>query len=1014
VGGGTSLDKLNMKINNFFKVGAGFMLFVMIFSILCCLLVNIAKADDQNNTVPSENTLPSVSPSDGVYVNLDELNPNNIETFNETHESNLSSTIESNQSEVTENVTPINVSDELNIAEKSISDANINDVQRDEGRDGAYQYINLEAIENKSSIEQNDSQVNEDMVDYVLYKENKKEIETKTTEGSNLIINVNDVTVSNNNWKKEVSVSSNKHRPLPVTVYSDVPIKEGSKVRVFWKETKTVLPYEDLGPNSDNITERISWIVPHLSTQSFDITSVSDNSTNSTTGTITVTPVNYLANLSSSSANLSFIVNDTLGNVPYCNLSLFKSGAIVTIALFNSLNPSYNFSVGNGIYTWSMDCNDNVNNITNSSLGIFTVAIPASMQINFTSNVSQVNNDSMVSFLINISAPTSPIQYTIDWGDGSSPVNSGAVNVSSLYYTLNHVYHSTGKYSVLLTVNSNSTYTRTLSITVNSVSSGTDNSGPQISLLAPADNKIISDNQINFSYTSVDNVYVSNCTLSIYFYANNSLLGVSVYSNLNTDSNNKTTNTSLTDFDEGSYSWDVGCYDNSSNYEEENRNFEVSHGSNYISATQTQESLNLSAGDLIILNNIDDLISKASAFITKEDSYGAKEKEVITDLKLDDTVVNYKKILMQMKQDISYNLGFMQDESLRQSRRQQIQDQITEMQTEIPLDISVEDSYDYYKTESKPVIEDIMKNYSALEREDVNSLDFNALSDSLSSLQEGAIISTNAKSVKITYSDRSDEITLIRKSIEIKNNSFDSFVEYIPISISSSPITFVTNSNSLGSQYFQVQLKDISDSKIVYYIKDTINLKDIEGTSTVLLSSSIQPSKLSGITGFVTLFQSGNRGDLGVYAIWFVLASLILVGGTYSMKKYTISRIMSNDENFRDVILKIKDADVAIKNKDFDSAKNCYREIKDKYMRLPENAKTLSYNKIRLLQIKLDRKEAISLVKEFTQAAKENRKDDALLIYSKIKSIYPRLLEKDRQRLYEKVNPILNTLNRRN
>ena len=115
----------------------------------------------------------------------------------------------------------------------------------------------------------------------------------------------------------------------------------------------------------------------------------------------------------------------------------------------------------------------------------------------------------------------------------------------------------------------------------------------------------------------------------------------------------------------------------------------------------------------------------------------------------------------------------------------------------------------------------------------------------------------------------------------------------------------------------------------------------------------------------------------------------------------------------RIVIDKLESASRFIQLKDFESAKSEYRAIKERYSELPEDAKKAAYSKIQSLQVELDRKEAIELVKEFIASVQENRKEDARLIYNKIKLVYPRLPEQDRKKGYDKIAPYLSLLNSR-
>lgn len=1029
-----------MKFNS--SIGLKIFASILVIFILCGFVViaqdqdsEISENTDQSSlstsfNEPAESQQPVEQINQEIYVNIDEIQPilagdtvdaivekenlevenNSLSVFTENISDILNSSEENNSLDEVENST--DSSDSLKTVENSLQ----NDLDSSD-----YDYVDLKEILNQyQSLQNSSSEKNEELektsekeVTYVLYEGNKKEIETQTAENTGLVINVDENIIEEPNWEKEVTISSNKHHENPVTAYSDISEDVDYKeIKVFWKEEQKNLDYETFDTNGNGIVDRISWIVPHLSEQNFLITLQDTNSTNDT-GQILIVSPSFNSNITSSSIVLPFLINNTLGATTNCNFSLFKSGNLINTSVDSSASINYNLSVDNGLYNWNMSCTDSLNSLYNYSLGSFAVSVNNTPKITFTSNVSAALKNSTVGFAITINASAGPLLYTVDWADGSNLFNSTSVNSSFITNTLSHLYQSSGNYVVKLTVFAGGiSYEKTLNLAIVSISSIVDNTDPSINLISPEDGENVLSTSANFTYFVSDNVYVSNCTMSVYYYQSNNPLGVLVHSQTDKTVNNKSISVIVDDLSSGNYSWDVGCYDNSSNYNERNNDFEISNSNVY--ATYSEPELNLSSGDQAIVNDINSLIEKINNFLTKEDSYGPEEKEAIADLGLDDKINGYKKILIQNKLDVSYNLGFIRDDILRENRKNEIRDNLVEMDKEVPIDLSVSDSYDYYKTESKSDIENVIQEMLKLNGLSVNEGTLASMVAYLQSLQEIGVTSNNAKNVRIEYDDKTEDITLVRKDIELQNNSFDFFIENVPRELSHSNVVFITKAKSLGNQYFQIQAADFNGESIVYYIEDKVELKDMEKTSIVLFSEEVLTLKpIAGITGFVTSFSIQNYGAAWPYLIGFLFVSMLIFGGTYYTRQTGMVRMAEQNNEFRIVIDKLESASRFVKLKDFESAKSEYRVIKEKYSELPEDARKIAYQKIKDLQVDLDRKEAIELVKEFISSVQQGRKEDARLIYNKIKAVYPRLPEEDRKKGYDKIAPYVSLLNSR-
>lgn len=75
-------------------------------------------------------------------------------------------------------------------------------------------------------------------------------------------------------FRKEVEVSSEIHYEN-VLAYTDIEeiltLDKKENIKIFWKEKNTFLEFEALDTTNNGLINKIEWIVPHLSTQTFEI-----------------------------------------------------------------------------------------------------------------------------------------------------------------------------------------------------------------------------------------------------------------------------------------------------------------------------------------------------------------------------------------------------------------------------------------------------------------------------------------------------------------------------------------------------------------------------------------------------------------------------------------------------------------------------------------------------------------------------------------------------------------------
>lgn len=119
-------------------------------------------------------------------------------------------------------------------------------------------------------------------------------------------------------------------------------------------------------------------------------------------------------------------------------------------------------------------------------------------------------------------------------------------------------------------------------------------------------------------------------------------------------------------------------------------------------------------------------------------------------------------------------------------------------------------------------------------------------------------------------------------------------------------------------------------------------------------------------------------------------------------KKVKIA-LWKKDEKVIKIFSLIKEAKRNINAKDFVCAKEKYNEIKEIYPAMPSGCKKYIYKNIESIRSDIDRKDISSMIKEYDEAKKQNRENDAQMIYENIKRVYKKLPKKYQQAVYEKL-----------
>ncbi|RLJ03969.1 MAG: hypothetical protein DRP08_02675, partial [Candidatus Aenigmatarchaeota archaeon] len=704
--------------------------------------------------------------------------------------------------------------------------------------------------------------------------------------------------------KKEAVVSSGDEHFYGDIIYSsylDVEVESEEQITVNWKTEGEEMEFDVFDENDNGLIDKISWVIPHLSVQEFEIVIVFNFEENETLTEIGIERVVVPEGERQSPVEFEFDISYYNVSLVLCNLSLsgFDGGFSEEFREGDEYNQS--FVLENGDYSWDLYCFDETNGSINAGDdGEFSINADYVPVVTLAAdNVSILEGDS-VSFDISVSVPETSdvdsITYILSYGDGEEDISLPYYDGFEFNDTLTHTYESSDTYSVVLTgiarYDDDLEYSNTynLPITVDAAPPEGDTEPPTIRMIEPDDEEHFyfesTDQEIKLSYNVTDDVKIDNCTLEIYYWDDS--FGEIVYERFKDDiTQGDKISVELHDFDEGEHTWYVKCFDNSSKERERERDFYVYYdedgGGSRGSSGSDDDDESLSDEDAESVDEISELIDSINDFLIGEEKYDIDEKEAVEDLGIVDKMKLYKKKMLQNKQDLQHNLDYVRDEARREERRDAIVDEIEQMRKEIPVSFEVVDSYEYFKNSLEFDMEEVVQAYVDSRGMVLNQGGIRSMAKENEAIQNKITVSVRTKHVEMKYFDGGkEEITLVTKEIDFKDRSFDSLLEVIPKSVAedAGDVSFVDVETRVvkADPIFEIELEDFEEDRIVYYVDGFIDLTGFEGTTTLAFKEEIPESRLGGITGFVS-FVSGEGNGIGFYLSWIlVLAAVAVIG----------------------------------------------------------------------------------------------------------------------------------------
>lgn len=555
----------------------------------------------------------------------------------------------------------------------------------------------------------------------------------------------------------------------------------------------------------------------------------------------------------------------------------------------------------------------------------------------------------------------------------------------------------TGTYCVKLIVDINDqTHVFYDSLTVSGTASATDDEDPVLTLIYPLWGDIVYDENVTFEYQIEDETSIDSCEFRIYNATNstknsplNNLL-VYEYEQKNFTGKKDTISVPMYYFDERAYQWEVWCEDEAGNYDADFMYF-------YVDLTGTYSAMAGNSGyaEYERESEVQDLIDKINSFLEAEDSFGINEKKAVGLLGIGADMNLYKKKLLQIDQDLKYNLRFMSADKY-EKRVEEIDEEIDEIKENVVVGITVSDSYEYSKNNPGVSIEGIIESYFEATGHSVGGGTLKRLARSNEEIQDKLSSRIEAIKLEVEYSDKTEEVIVVNKMLELKTGFQDSLLEFIPEDLGED-VYFISDAESVGNGIWEIDIAELDDSQLTYYFYSDTSLQNIEKTESVLFSEDMGEG--SFITGFVT----GVGDSFGPSIIPILIGALFMGYVGFVIFGKARLEVWKKEPNVVRILDLMKNTKLLLRENNIVDARANYVKMGEIYKVLPNKTKSFFFNEIKMIRLAIDKKDVINLMKEYEKAKNEGRIQDASELHAKISAVYKKLPKKFQEKVYQRL-----------
>jgi len=581
--------------------------------------------------------------------------------------------------------------------------------------------------------------------------------------------------------------------------------------------------------------------------------------------------------------------------------------------------------------------------------------------------------------IIELDAKNEDITKTeIDFGEDPKNLDYIGQTFKEKTINLKYNYSETGNYKIKTLFKVNNIPLELESETITISDPADDNEPPEITLISPKDKSIIQDETITFKYKVNDDEKINYCEYFLYLDKEGGWSDLDYSTTKETPELNKEIEVKLTSFEDGEYTWYVTCKDN------------------FGKETEKSYDLTVKTTKHEYEDEIKEAQDNLDAFLEKVENYKLEQKNALDELGISEDLTYYKKRLTQIDQDLGKNIKFISNENLKEERTEETINELKEISENIPQEIEILDSSEFVKN-SLIDLEKITEEYTESKKINLKNNQLRRLAEQNKEIQEQIGVTTKTKTIEITYEDRTEKITVVKKEINVKNDEYSTILEKIPEEIKE--IEFKTKSQEINKNLFEIDLKDITNDEIIYFLKEEINKEKIKDTNTLLFEEF--PVTGFSITGYA-IFDS-NGGDNSKYYILFIIfLAAVLYFGKDLLTKFKL-KDWKKEEDVRRILEYSRKAKRALENNNQENAKEDYHKIKEIFGLTPKGFRDYIYPTIKKIRIGIDKRDMQDFIKEYEEAKKQNRKEDTKRIYQNIQNQYKKLPQKYQEKVYERV-----------
>ncbi|MCF7865842.1 hypothetical protein K9M18_00200 [Candidatus Woesearchaeota archaeon] len=264
-------------------------------------------------------------------------------------------------------------------------------------------------------------------------------------------------------------------------------------------------------------------------------------------------PTNNTLNTTTNNILFEYSTTDTLSEISYCSVILDGEIKDTDITISESATQNFTIFVANGEHNWSINCTDSnglesSSNKYNLSMNVLFESDPPVIVLNYPLEYYYTNITN-ITFNYTPSDASDVENCSLLINGEINQTNTSPINLIPNYFELTNIPEN--NYTWQIQCYDNETFALGYSIQSDFT---IDLTNPYINLTSPNDYSFYTSSNVEFNYTPLD-TNIENCSL----YGN--FLGSFELQNTNTTPISNQTNTFTEIINDGTYLWNVKCYD---------------------------------------------------------------------------------------------------------------------------------------------------------------------------------------------------------------------------------------------------------------------------------------------------------------------------------------------------------------------------------------------------------------------------------------------------------------------